>query len=208
MVVNNVQLTAVRGIHMEVEVESLISHIRNQNNPLVVANKISYFIADALKGDKLNLYNAYLLHWAEIRLRRIGYMQLSWGGRVRTATCLALVNQKLLAHLFDDHAGAKKLGVWGKEASHLNLENRPHYIMDKYNQYLHAVDTPELLERLQSVRERYDALSEEDGPYHTEVFPYHYYSPEKLLMEKKGHPVDKGSIDEVVETLIVEISMR
>jgi len=195
-------------IHTDTEVENLIEHIRIQNNPLVLANKISYFIADALKGDQLNLYTAYLLHWEEIRLRRIGYMKLSWGGKVRISTCLAILNQKLLAHMFDEHAGAETLGDWGEEASRLNRENRPHYIMDNYIRYLHAVDSPELLEKLQRVRDRYDTLSDEEGPYHTEVFPYHYYRPEELLLQKTGQVESRKNLDDEVEKIINELYMK
>ena len=193
---------------MKAEVESLISHIRNTDNPLIVANKISYFLSDALREGKISLYEAYVVNWEEIRFRRMGYTQPAWGGRVRIMTCLTLLNQKLLAHFFNDQLGVEKLRDWGLEANQLNNEKRPHYIMDRYNVFLDANDSTNLLEKLSDVRISYERLSDEDGPYHTEVFPYHYYSPEELLLGKSGQLENKEGINEGIEKLIIELSIK
>ena len=47
-------------------------------------------------------------------------------------------------------------------------------------------DDTGLLRELLTVRENYATLSDEEGPYHVEVFPYHYFEPERILLEKIG----------------------
>lgn len=170
---------------MKYEVEKLICHIKNEIDPLIVANKTSYFLSEALREGKVSLYEAYLLNWEEIKYRRMGYTQLAWNGRVRIATCLTILSQKLLAHIFDEQTGAEKLKAWGLEAYNLNNERRAHYILDRYNLFLDTNESPELLESLLDTRNNYGELSTDEGPYHTEVFPYHYFSPEEKLLEKK-----------------------
>jgi hypothetical protein len=196
------------AIALKDEVENLISHIKHEANPLIVANKISYFLSDALREGKVSLHEAYMLNWEEIKYRKMGYTQSAWNGRVRIATCLTILNQKLLAHIFDEQAGAEKLKSWGVEAYNLNNEKRSHYIMDRYSLFLDANDSPELLGKLLDTRNSYDGLSADEGPYHTEVFPYHFYSPEEILLEKNGQTEYKKNLDGAIEDLIVELNMK
>jgi hypothetical protein len=189
------------------EVENLISHIKQEINPLIVANEISYFISDALRDGKISLYDAYMLNWEEIKYRRMGYTQSAWNDNVRIATCLAILNQKLLAHIFDEQIGAEKLNEWGLEAYNLNAEKRAHYIMDSYKLFLDAVQTPELLEKLLDTRKSYDDLSDTEGPYHTEVFPFDFYSPEEILLANSKTD-NKKNLDRDIENLIVELNMK
>lgn len=45
-------------------------------------------------------------------------------------------------------------------------------------------DDTGLLRELLTVRENYATLSFNEWPYHVEEFPYHYYEPERILLEK------------------------
>lgn len=194
-------------VELKKEIENLISYVKYESNPLIVANKLSYFLSDALREDKLNLYEAFMINWEEIRFRRIGYTKSAWNGKVRIATCLTILNQKLLANVFDEQIGAEELKVWGLEAYNFNDEKRTHYIMDRYNLFLDANDSPILLEELLKAREEYSERGNDNGPYHTEVFPYDFYKPEEILL-KKGQNEYIKNLDESIEDLIVELNMK
>lgn len=194
-------------IDLRNEVVNLVNFIKDKDNPLLIANKISYFVSDALREEKINLYEAYLLNWEEIRFRRMSYIESGWNGKVRISTCLAILNQRMLAQVFKDNVAVSELKEWGLEALNLNGEKRAHYILDRYNTFLDAGKSPELLKELLKVRNRYQSLSDNDGPYHNEVFPYHFYSPEKILLDYDGNAYEQ-MIDEEIENLIIELNLK
>lgn len=189
------------------QISGLIAVVRGEKNPIVVANNINYFLSDAMRENTISLYEGYLLNWEILRFRRFGYTNSGWGRKVRITICLELMNQKLLAHIFDEAVSAQRLEEWGLEAYRLNDERRPHYIMDNYLNYLNANNYPDLLFNLQKIREQYQQLSFDDGPYHNEVFPAHHYSPEAILLGQQELHIDK-KLNEVIEELIYEINMR
>lgn len=192
---------------MDNNVKKVIQSVKNVNNPTVKAKTLSFYLSDCLKINKINIYEAYLLQWEIINYLREGYIVPAWNGRVQISTCLAILNQKLLALIFNDVNCAKQLENWGKEALELCGERRTHYIMDRYVDFLHiGVNDVGLLRELLSVRENYTAMSDDDGPYHVEVFPYHYFEPEKILLEKRNLNSEKNiGID--IETILVELNV-
>ena len=163
--------------------------------------------SDCLKLNKLSIYEAYLLQWEIINYSRNGYILPAWNGRVQISTCLAILNQKLLALVFNDKNCEKKLEDWGKEALNLCCERRTHYIMDRYIDFLHIRDNDtSLLRTLLNVRENYATMSDNDGPYHVEVFPYHYFQPERILLEKMDIDKEKN-ISTDIETILIELNV-
>lgn len=190
------------------EIETLKNIIKQESNPLVIANKISYFLSNALREDKISLFEAYLLNMEELRFRRMGYTQTTWNGRVRISTCLSIINQKLLSQIFGEDIVAEKLKGWGLEAYKLNKEKREHYIIDNFNLYLDAQNSPELLKKLVDVRKNYEKLSDDKGPFHNEVFPYHYYSPEDILLGNTEMNVLEKTLNSNIEELLVELNLK
>lgn len=73
--------------------------------------------------------------------------------------------------------------------------------------FLDANDSTELLEELLHTRSRYEKLSFDEGPYHTEVFPYTYYSPEEILLGNKDKTIYNKELKGFIEELIVELNM-
>lgn len=131
----------------------------------------------------------------------------AWNGRVQISTCLEILNQKLLALIFNDVNCAKQLVDRGKEALDLCGERRTHYIMDRYMEFLNVnTNDTGLLKELLTVRENYAALSDEEGPYHVEVFPYHYFEPERILLEKININTEKN-IGTDIETILIELNI-
>ncbi|BDU27619.1 MULTISPECIES: hypothetical protein [unclassified Flavobacterium] len=188
------------------DIENFITTIDKINNPLLVANKISYFISDALRENTINLFEAYLLNLEEIKIRRIGYIQLSWNVNIQIRTCLAIINQLILAYYFGNIETIEMLKRWGLEAFNLNKEKRSHYIMDEYELFLNIKNSDNLLRELLKVRNNYNHLNDDLGPYHIEVFPYHFYSPEKILLEKeKSYDCNLG---EQIENLIIYLNLK
>jgi len=121
--------------------------------------------------------------------------------------CLSILNEKLLAHVFGEDASAEKLKIWGIEAYSLYRAKRHHYIMDEYASFLNAGNSPKLLDKLQTYRDYYKDLSFDEGPYHFEVFPYLYFSPEKELLANKGKIKYDKNLSEDIEDLIVELNL-
>ena len=194
---------------MRDEIQTLIKSIKNKNNPSMIADDISHFIIDSFRARKIRLYEAYLVNIEVIRFKRLGYIQPAWNERVRISTCLTLLNQKLLAHVFDDNMCAEKAKELAHEAFTLNKEKRPHYIMDRYDEFLQANTNIQILQEMKNVRLNYDKLSDDDGPYHNETFPYHFYSPEEILLneDEKRKYLSSKTISDDIEELIIQLSI-
>lgn len=193
---------------MENTVLNMIQNIKETNNPILKASILSAYISDGMRNQKLGLYEAYLLQWEVINDTRQWYVLPAWSGTVQISTCLALLNQKLLAHIFRDSSCIQLLRQWGMEAFGLCAERRAHYIMDRYHDYL-EIDHRQneyLLEEMLHVRKNYDTMSFEDGPYHVDIFPYHYFEPEKILLEKTDLSGEM-SVSEDVETILMEVNI-
>ena len=165
-------------------ISELISNLTKISNPTLIAYRLSDFIVAGLSEKTVNLYEAYLLNNEVIRFFRLGYTQVAWPHGVQISTCLKIISQCFLAYYFNDESNIRKLECWGREAYKLNRENRPHYIMGRFFEFLDAANSPELLTELQNIRAASPNLSFNKGPYHNEVFPYDFFSPELLLLEK------------------------
>lgn len=194
---------------MDDEIKELLFTIQQEENPSFIADDLSHFVIESLREEQISIYEAYLIHFEVIKFTRISYIQPSWSGKVRITACLALFNQLLLSQLFNEPASTKILKEWLIEAFNLNQEKRPHYIMDKLEAFINIENNLDLLEEMRDTRKHYDQLSDDDGPFHNEVFPYHFYKPEDMLLDaqlKKVYSEDK-MISEEIEELIVGISL-
>jgi len=183
-------------------------NFNNESNPLIVSNKIRRFISAGLKDGTLNLYSAYMLNLEAIRIKRLGYHQAAWNYRLSISGIIALYMQYLCSLAYDDRQVAKTVMSWLKEDITLLKENRAHYITDSLKRNLEIIPSKSWLEKLSSVRLNYDELSDNDGPYHNEEFPFHYASPEDALLNKpESEKFTKEKIGPLVEELIVSINL-
>ena len=199
-------------------ISGLIQDIKKTENPTLKAAKLSFYISDGLKEQKLDIYEAYLLQQEVLSYAREGYLLPAWNTKVRIAACLALLNQRLLALAFHDRNYARLLKEWGLEAYDLCAERRAHYIMSRYRDFLNidhtGADDPGrpdcahegLLRELLNVRGNYGRLSDRDGPYHVEVFPYHYFETERILLEK-AYPDKEEQLSGDTEEILIELSI-
>ncbi len=189
----------------------ILQDVRNTDNPAIKAIRLSVHLSDMLRENKINIYEAYLLQGEIISHRREWYILPAWGSTVQCSTvqisdCIAILNQRLLALVFKDYKYADLLKDFGIEALHLCKEKRAHYIMDDYMEFINInAGADSLLYKLYNARQNYNSLSDEEGPFHVEEFPYHYCEPEKILLGK-GNLQSMKSISGDIETLLIELN--
>lgn len=194
---------------MQNDIEFIMKTIKDIKNPVHISDEVSHFVIDSLRDRRINLYEAYMINNEVTRLKRLGYTQPAWNEDVRITTCIYLINQKLLAHIFNDSLMEKQLKVWAVEAFNLNKEKRPHYIMDRFDDFLEACQNPELLLELSDIRSGYEQLDYDEGPYHNEAFPFDFFSPEDILLDKeiKDQCSNNKIISNGIEDLIVGLTL-
>ena len=164
----------------------LIQDVNSVAHPSIKAMHISRFIASGLRSSELSLYEAFILNSEVIKFERLSYIQPAWSKQARISNCIEILNQKLLALLFKDRVNEQLMYELGVEAYGLCAEKRNHYIMNRYLEFLNIQSNSlELLNELSIVRETYNKLSDANGPYHVEYFPYDYCKFENMLNGEK-----------------------
>lgn len=190
----------------ESTIATFLESIKQVNNPIVKSKKIAFYISDLLKNQEITLYDAYVLNKEVIKFQREWYLLPAWNGWSQISTCLAIINQRLLAIAFKELDYAEQLKQWGQDAFRLCKEQRKQYIMDRFEEFMNIDEKDEvLLQELLDVRNNYRKLSGNEGPYHVEVFPFHYYEPERILLEKRDLSTEK-IVSEDTKTIIAELN--
>lgn len=185
----------------------ILLDVRGTDHPSIKANRLSAFLSKLLKEKSIDIYEAYLLNGEIINYEREGYTLPAWNGIANISRCLAILNQRLLALAFKDDEYANVLKEFGIEALSLCNEKRVHYIMDKYIEYINInYESKDLLQYLYDIRQDYDELSFDDGPYHNELFPYDFYVPEKILLDGEDLQSRKR-VSTDIEILLVELNI-
>lgn len=183
----------------------IIDELKSTNHPSVRASILSKYISQSLLNKCINLYEAYLLNWEKINYEREAYVQPAWNKKVQITNCISILNMKMVAYLLNDQLSVIKLSDWALEAYNMNQEKRSHYIMDNYEIYLHAYNDGMLLTKLLSIRS--NKISFNDGPFHSEIFPYEYCLFEEYLINKMFFGDSEKYVSNSVEDLLVEISL-
>jgi len=191
----------------EVTITAFLESVKQVNNPIVKSKRLSFYISDLLKNHEITLYEIYVLNKEVIKFQREWYMLPAWNGWSQISTCIQIMNQKLLAVAFKELDYAEQLKQWGQDAFRLCKEKRKHYIMDRFEEFMNIDENDEvLLRELLDVRNNYRKLSDNEGPYHVESFPFHYFEPERILLEKRTLSAEKV-MSEDVKTILVELNM-
>ena len=179
-----------------------------EKNPLIISDNINYVVSDGLREGSFNLYSAFLLNHECIRIKRFGYYQTAWHYSLSISGGVAIYMHYLCARAFDSTKMANVVLQWLVEDLPMLKQNRKHYIIDELLKELEPIPSTKWLDILSETRNNYDNLSDDDGPYHNEVFPYDYAVPEAHLL---GEP-DRGDffnkqIDSDIEELLINISI-
>ena len=191
-------------------IDIAINNIVHDESPATASLDVSILLSKLIKNNMISLYEVYLINMEILRLNRLAYTQKSWGRNVSITNIISIINQLMIANIFEDSKAVEILQVWALEAYSLNKEKREHYIIDNYKGYIECSSNRKLLEKLSDFRKYANELPFNDGPYHFEVVPDMYYSPEDILLNSELlQEVRKNkNIQEAIEDFIVELNIR
>lgn len=164
--------------------------IPNENNPSVQAHEVRYVVARGLRDGTLSLYEGYQLQCEAVRIDRIAYTQSAWGRQLSISGLLAIVMHAVTAKALGLHAAASRYEQWYVDDFHLLGDPRHHFLTDAYLGVAGWLSDHDFLRLLNTKRINYDKLSDNDGPYPTEVFPYHFAAPELVLVGERVREFD------------------
>lgn len=193
-------------MELEERIKALIENVRAETTPANRGLDISVFVSQSLRGKEINLYEAYLLSGMKMEFTRLSYVQPAWSNRVRISILLELLNLRLLAAAFEEKDEEVRWTAYAKEAYSMNQEKRPHYILDHYQKYLEETISPEFLQKLKDIRAS-RSKPFDNGPYHTDVFPYNKCKCEELLLQGKTLPRRSKKVCGTIENLLVELAL-
>lgn len=191
---------------LEERVKALVEKVKAQTTPGNRSLEIEIFVSRAMREKEINLYEAYLVSGMKMEFTRLSYVQPAWPGRVRISILLELLNLRLLATAFEEKDEERRWIGYAKEAFSMNQEKRPHYILDHYQAYLEETILPEFLQNLKDVRAS-RSKPFDNGPYHTELFPYNKCKCEELLLQGKTLPRRNKKICGCIENLLAELAL-
>lgn len=180
--------------------------LEREENPLIVADEVGIFVSDALRDERISLHSAFLLNQDVLRIRRLAYRQPAWQYQLSLSGVLALFMQYLFGLAIEESNVTETVAAWLHEDLPYLGDKRGHYIRKYLNHLTAAKPSEEQLIELSEIRSQYATLADEDGPFHTEVFPYDYFSPEDALLGRSVALLKRGTIEPDVEELMLRIS--
>ncbi|TWT75784.1 hypothetical protein CA13_73570 [Planctomycetes bacterium CA13] len=177
------------------------------DHPLVQADDLRFYVSDRLRDDNIDLYSAFLLAHEALRIGRNGYLQPAWNYNLSISGLLRIFTHCLAARAFRADSMAMTAETWlVNDASHLQ-EHRPHFFTDRLSEGRALITDGTFLESLSQMREQYDSLNDDDGPFHLEVFPWHYAAPERelLIPHSQARFRNTTPVDPEVSDLIADL---
>ena len=182
--------------------------ITSEDNPSIQADEIRYVVARGLREGTLTLYEGYQLQCEAIRIDRIAYTQSAWGRQLSISGLLAIVMHAVTEKALGLHDAAIRHEQWYVNDFHLLGTRRHHFLTDKYPGIAGWLSDGDFLQLINTLRINYDKLSDDDGPYPSEVFPYHYAAPELVLTGEGIGAFDnlKREVSDTVGDAIVELA--
>ena len=160
-------------------IEELRELIDNEPNPVLVATELGFFLSDSLEEGSINIYEGFWVADLCGSLLREGYTKAAWSYTVGYQHILSLVMLYVMALYFGEQSQLEKYRGWALEAENHLAESRKHYSLSLLAR-LRDGDNSGILAELAAVRKGNKPFK--DGPYHSEVFPFDYLAPERLLM--------------------------
>ncbi|MBN1500155.1 MAG: hypothetical protein JW982_08370 [Spirochaetes bacterium] len=190
-------------------INKILSGYNESENPGSTAFNISLFICDGLRNGSLSLYESYMLNYEFLRFNRLWYTQKAWEGWVQITNLIDILNQKLLAEVFNDKQCIKSIMDMAEEVFLLNSEKRKHYILNDYAAYLESQNNPVLLKKLMNIRSGCEKADHDEGPYHNESFPYDFFNFEEMLLHKEENSINSFNriLSHEVQKLIIDLNI-
>ena len=179
-----------------------------EDNPSIQANKVRRFIVRGLRDESLTLFEAYQLHCEALRIDRIAYTQSAWDRQLSISGLLSIVMHAITARAFGLVDASISYQRWYVDDFRLLEERRTHFLTTAYPGSGGWLDDLDFLQRIHQTRIDYDRLSDDDGPFPNEVFPFHFASPELALLGQRIDAFQNSSRDvsDTVAEAIVELT--
>lgn len=180
-------------------------------HPGVCSANIRFHVTDRLRDGEINLYSASLLAHEALRLERQCFVQPAWKRQVRISSLLAFFLDHLTAKAFGSDAEAAESAAWFVECVPLLQEKRPHFLTSRMTGTGEALLADRgFYEQLADLRSRFDTLSDDDGPYPQEVFPYYFAAPESELLVPGSQPAFQGGreLDDLSAEIYIKLQTR
>lgn len=177
------------------------------DHPLIQADELSIYISSRLRDGGVNLYSAFLLEHEAVRIHRNGYLQPAWNHRLSISGLFRIYMNCLTARAFHADKMEAITEDWFSEDISRLQERRPHFFTDRLSKGRSLTTDGAFLQLLSDMRDQYHSLSDDDGPFHVEVFPWDYAAPERELLKPGSQPQFRQTspIDPEIEDLIVEL---
>lgn len=196
---------------MKLRIENTLSKLHQCKNPLIISLEIEFLLNDMLRNKEISFYEGYLINDEVLRFQRRGYTEISWNSEVSISNCISLMNQKLVADLFEDRVSSDKYKEFSIEAYKMYCNRKIPFdncfIMRRFLLFLDSNNNNKLLNELLYMRNKYDFLSDDHGPYHVEYFPCHYFNFEEMLINKTKILDCYKEIKKDIECFLVELSL-
>lgn len=183
------------------------SRPQNCDHLLIQADELSIYISGRLRDGGVNLYSAFLLEHEAVRIHRNGYLQSAWNHRLSISGLLRIYMNCLTARAFHADKMAAVAEDWFSDDISRLQKRRPHFFTDRLSEGRALITNGAFLQLLSEMRDRYDSLNDDEGPFHVEVFPWDYAAPERELLKPGSQPQFRQTspIDPEIEDLIVEL---
>lgn len=177
------------------------------DHPLIQADELQVYISSRLRDGSVDLYSAFLLQHEGLRIRRNGYLQPAWNYTLSISGLLQIYMICLTARAFGADRMTSVAEDWFSEDIALLQERRPHFFTDRLSVGRSLTTDGAFLQLLSDMRDRYQSLSDDDGPFHVEVFPWDYAAPERELLKPGSQPQfgQTSPVDPEIENLIVAL---
>ena len=180
-----------------------------QSNPGLNASHITWYVTDRLRAGSINLYSAYLLMHEALRFERETYTQPAWKQRMRISQLLRIYYDVLTGRALGCTSEADEAAEWFIADAPLLQELRPHFLADRRGDGLALLSDGDFYKKLSDLRQRFNSLSDESGPFPPEVFPFDFAAPERELLEsgsqaqfKRPQELDQETSDFYVQLQI------
>jgi len=176
--------------------------------PAVVAQELRQYLSNRLHAGNLDLYSAFLLAVDVARLERISYRQPAWSRKLPISGLLGLYMLGITAAALKLDRPHGQIREWFAEDLKLLSEHRTHFLTSRLRTGANLFDDHSFWRILSDLRHDYDSLSDDDGPYPNEVFPWDYAAPERELLDTGSESIfgDAQVLDSGVSEICVELA--
>jgi hypothetical protein len=158
------------------------------DHPLIQADDLRFYLSDRMRSGDVDLYSAFLLAHEAIRIGRNAYLQSGWNCNLSIRGLLQLFMHCVTARAFHADGMARVAEDWfSNDISRLH-ERRSHFFADRLPVGTALITDRAFLQSLSEMRREYDSLNDDHGPFHVEVFPWHYAAPERELLTPGSEP--------------------